>query len=169
MRYYLDSNYRVHIDQAGDRVPWDDDDGIFVGKSRAHIEGYRVIPDGETWVDPNGMEFAGRMISPAVNYDILQAAQTNFEELSPRIDSASLAASIAFVVMAQNEQIDDVTVTENAGLFAEWVSDAPYAARVITRHGGQVYRCAQAHTSQAGRTPDAAPALWALVGELVRI
>lgn len=45
-------------------------------------------------------------------------------------------------------------------LFPAWEADAAYTAGERIRYGGKLYRCVQAHTSQADWTPDATPALW---------
>lgn len=44
--------------------------------------------------------------------------------------------------------------------FPEWVADTEYAVGVRVRYDGRLYRCVQAHTSQAGWEPDKTPALW---------
>ena len=40
-----------------------------------------------------------------------------------------------------------------------------YAAKAIVRHGGKLYRCLQAHTSQEDWIPDASPSLWKEIGD----
>ena len=49
---------------------------------------------------------------------------------------------------------------EAVELFPAWAVDTAYAADERIRHGGKLYRCVQAHTSQTEWTPDATPALW---------
>ena len=85
MTIYLDRDFRCHMEPEEGLQSWEDVDEFFKSKSRAFIEGYRVVPEGETWTDSNGNVFIGLMISPAVNFDILQAAQTNYEEMQGRI------------------------------------------------------------------------------------
>ncbi len=61
---------------------------------------------------------------------------------------------------------DALTAVE---LFPAWMPDTDYAAAVRVRYGDKLFRCEQAHTSQAEWTPDATPALWtevALPGEI---
>lgn len=74
---YLDEDYRAHAEQdAGTtRMPWGDSGGFFAGKCDSFIEGYRVIPNDETWTREDGIAFSGLMITPAVNPAVLQAAQ----------------------------------------------------------------------------------------------
>ena len=45
-------------------------------------------------------------------------------------------------------------------LFPAWAADVAYTVDERIRYGGKLYRCVQAHTSQADWTPDATPALW---------
>jgi hypothetical protein len=50
-------------------------------------------------------------------------------------------------------------------LFPAWEADVAYTADERIRYGGKLYRCVQAHTSQADWTPDATPALWTEVAK----
>lgn len=61
--------------------------------------------------------------------------------------------------------LDDETALDVTVLFPEWKSDTAYAADERIRYGEKLYRCVQAHTSQADWTPDATPALWAEVAK----
>ena len=45
-------------------------------------------------------------------------------------------------------------------LFPAWEADVAYTADERIRYQDKLYRCVQAHTSQADWTPDATPALW---------
>ena len=49
------------------------------------------------------------------------------------------------------------TVTD---LFPDWEEDRNYAVGDRVKYNSLLYRCVQAHTSQASWTPDVAPALW---------
>ena len=72
------------------------------------------------------------------------------------------AAAIAFVVLAESGQIDDVTASEQSTLFAQWEPGINYTKGNLRRYGGTLYRCVQAHKSQAGWEPDKAASLWAV-------
>ena len=48
-------------------------------------------------------------------------------------------------------------------LFPMWAIGRAYAVDDRVQHGGTLYKCVQAHTSQADWTPDATPALWVVV------
>ena len=51
------------------------------------------------------------------------------------------AAAIAFVVLAESGSIDDVTASEQATLFSEWVPGVKYAVGQLRRYGDTLYRC----------------------------
>ena len=70
-------------------------------------------------------------------------------------------ASITFVTLAESGSIDDVTAGEHADVFAMWEVDTAYVVGNIRRYSdGKLYRCLQAHTSQANWTPDVSVSLW---------
>ena len=48
-------------------------------------------------------------------------------------------------------------------MFPMWAIGRAYATGDRVQHGGILYKCVQAHTSQADWTPDATPALWVVV------
>lgn len=75
------------------------------------------------------------------------------------------AAAIAFVSMAESGSIDDVTASEQSLLFAEWTVNIAYAVGALRRYGDTLYRCVQAHTSQAGWEPPAATSLWSVTSD----
>ena len=57
----------------------------------------------------------------------------------------------------------DETALTAVELFPAWAIGMAYAVDDRVQHGGILYKCAQAHTSQADWTPDATPALWKTV------
>ena len=61
--------------------------------------------------------------------------------------------------------LTDTEALEAVELFPAWKVDTAYAQGIRVRYEGQLYRCEQAHTSQADWTPDATPALWTAVAE----
>lgn len=90
---YLADDFRCHIDNdgGGAYTPWEDATGFFAGKCCAFVEGYRVVPQGASWTRPDGTVFEGLMIVPAVDIEILLAAQSGYEELLPRIEALTAA------------------------------------------------------------------------------
>ena len=59
--------------------------------------------------------------------------------------------------------LDDETALTGVELFPTWVVGKAYAVSERVQHGGTLYKCVQAHTSQADWTPGATPALWVVV------
>ena len=57
----------------------------------------------------------------------------------------------------------DADAAKNPMLFLPWEVGTEYAVGYLRRHGGKVYKCLQAHTSQADWEPPAVPALWVVV------
>lgn len=91
--------------------------------------------------------------------------QRKNERLEARQTSAELATSIAFVTLAENGHIDEVTATEHAELFSPWASGVAYPVGALRQYGDELYRCVQAHTSQDDWTPATAASLWSRVGD----
>ena len=59
--------------------------------------------------------------------------------------------------------MSDETALTGVELFPMWAIGMAYAAGDRVQHGGILYKCVQAHTSQADWTPDATQALWVVV------
>lgn len=77
MIIYLDSDYRCHLSNDGTMIAVETD--VFDGKCKTFIEGFRYVPDGEEWTRSDGAVFRGQMISPAVDYTMLEKAQEQYE------------------------------------------------------------------------------------------
>ena len=59
--------------------------------------------------------------------------------------------------------LEDETALTGVELFPMWAIGRAYAVDDRVQYGGILYKCVQAHTSQADWTPDATPALWVAV------
>lgn len=59
--------------------------------------------------------------------------------------------------------LDDETALTSVELFPIWAIGKAYAVSDRAQYNGTLYKCIQAHTSQADWTPDATPALWVVV------
>ncbi len=81
------------------------------------------------------------------------------------VQKASETGGIMFVTLAEGGQIDPATAAEHTELFAPWACPVNYTAGQIRQHGGKLYKCLQAHASQEGWTPDAAPSLWVAISD----
>ena len=76
MTIYIDSDYKCHVSAAEGRRAVETD--AFNGKCPEWIESYRFVPEGETWVKPNGEMFRGEMVSPWKDLGNAYAAQTAY-------------------------------------------------------------------------------------------
>ena len=74
-----------------------------------------------------------------------------------------LARQLRPLIERAAASLSDTDALDGVELFPAWAVGADYAADQRIRYGDKLYRCVQAHTSQAAWTPEAAPALWAKV------
>ena len=68
------------------------------------------------------------------------------------------------------QQINTISVDDNTALrmvefYPEWAAGQAYTAGYKVQHGGKLWRCLQAHTSQSGWEPENTPALWTEICE----
>jgi hypothetical protein len=61
--------------------------------------------------------------------------------------------------------LDDADALEAVELFKSWYSGIAYQTDERVQYNGKLYRCVQAHTSQADWEPDRTPALWTEVAK----
>lgn len=59
--------------------------------------------------------------------------------------------------------LNDEEALEGVELFPQWVTDKAYEVNDRVKFDNVLYKCVQAHTSQADWTPDLTPALWVRV------
>ena len=59
--------------------------------------------------------------------------------------------------------LDDEIALTGIELFPMWAIGKAYAVNDRAQYNGTLYKCVQAHTSQADWTPDVTPALWVVV------
>lgn len=74
-------------------------------------------------------------------------------------------------MLAENGVLGDAQLEEVPEAFRAWSAGSrehpqAYGAKEVVRHGGMLYRCAQAHAhhGEAGWAPGEAPALWTALG-----
>ena len=72
MKIYIDNKCKCYAAAVDGLREFDV--SFFDGKCDTFIEGYRFIPDGESWIRPDGEVFVGEMISPWKDYAELDAA-----------------------------------------------------------------------------------------------
>lgn len=63
------------------------------------------------------------------------------------------------------QHLDDAEALAVKGIYDEWEAGVDVKVHEKRTHGGKLYRCKQAHTTQADRSPDIAPALWEVIDE----
>ena len=78
MTIYIDSDYKCHTSPGEGMTAVETD--FFDGKCRQHIEGYRLVPAGQSWTREDGQVFTGEMIAPWRDYAILAEFQSIYEE-----------------------------------------------------------------------------------------
>ena len=75
------------------------------------------------------------------------------------------AYKLRSMIVKASASLDDTDALAAVELFDEWQVDTDYSVDKRVRYGEKLYRCVQAHRSQADWTPGAAPALWTEVAE----
>ena len=75
---YVDADFKCHTSDPDGLYTAVETD-FFDGKCDAYIEGYRFVPDGETWTRTDGVVFGGEMVAPWKDWRELDAAQREYE------------------------------------------------------------------------------------------
>lgn len=96
----------------------------------------------------------------------VQEAQAEYE-LNERTRPLT-ESEVSRLLIAQ--QINTLTVDDNTALrmvafYPEWADNAEYTAEYKVQRNGKLWRCIQAHTSQAGWEPENAASLWTEICE----
>ena len=91
--------------------------------------------------------------------------ETRIEELASSLASVQSASAVAFVALCEVGTLDAVTASEHADLFSPWAYPVAYTVGQLRRYNGTLYKCVQAHTSQADWTPDTAASLWSVAAD----
>lgn len=98
-----------------------------------------------------------------VSDPVVAGLQAEAERAAAKAEATSAALAAAVRLYAQS--LPDEQAATVAALFEDWAAGVGYAAgdRVCHGAGLDLYRCLQAHTSQEGWEPGAAPSLWARI------
>lgn len=83
---YIDSEFKCHVSDDGTMTAVETD--VFDGKCDDYIEGFRFVPQGESWTREDGAVFKGEMIAPWADYQKLQAYQQQYETMMAEMDTA---------------------------------------------------------------------------------
>lgn len=89
---YIDSEFKCHVSNDGTMSAVETD--FFDDKCDTFVDGYRFVPDGESWTRSDGEVFHGEMISPWKDYDELEEAQRAYERQLLAEYEAALAESV---------------------------------------------------------------------------
>ena len=84
MKMYIDSDFKCHTSNPEglfrEELLSENASAFFADKCTTFIEGYRLKPEGETWVREDGFVFSGgEMISPWKDYEKLHDVQLEYE------------------------------------------------------------------------------------------
>ena len=77
MRIFIDNDFKCHVADDGTMTAVETD--FFDDKCDTFIEGYRFVPEGESWTRSDGVVFRGEMVSPWRPYSELDAVQREYE------------------------------------------------------------------------------------------
>ena len=88
MIIYIDDNFKCYTSKNDGLQPIDTT--VFDGKCAKYIEGYRFVPEGQTWTRDDGVQFIGPMVSPYKDYDILAAYQEQYKEDENAVEQAQI-------------------------------------------------------------------------------
>ena len=122
---------------------WDNSEYSLSGDITDHRDGTVSIKMGK----PTETESAKATVTALAGEPVTYARAV---ELRPIIEQAAVSLS-------------DGEAASVPELITAWAYPVAYAEGDRRRYGGKVYKCRQGHTSQADRTPDKTPALWAVI------
>lgn len=77
MKIYIDSEYKCHAAPGEGLTAVETD--FFDGKAPGVVEGYRYVPEGQSWTREDGVVFAGEMIAPWKDWEELDGIQRAYE------------------------------------------------------------------------------------------
>ena len=94
-------------------------------------------------------------------------AETAKFELAERTRPLTAEEVTAMLIRQQINilNVDDNTALRMTTFYPEWAANAEYTIGYKVQRGGRLWRCLQAHTSQAGWEPENAASLWTEICE----
>ena len=107
----------------------------------------------------------GTEITESEYFAEIQAAEERGAQKDIIIERTRPLTAEEVTAMLIRQQINGLTVDDNTALrmvefYPEWSAGQAYTAGYKVQHGGKLWRCVQAHTSQTGWEPENTPALW---------
>lgn len=107
------------------------------------------------YVEYNEAELEAMQVENA-RYELMEKSRPFTAEEVNRMVIAQQINSLA---------VDDTTALRMLEFYPEWVSGHAYTVGFKVQLGGKLWRCLQAHTSQAGWEPENAASLWTEICE----
>ena len=111
---YIDDSYKCHLSNPNGMYTLVETD-FFNGKCQAYIEGYRFVPDGETWIRADGVMFQGEMITPWKDWRELDDAQRDYEReqlATIKEENATLQEENATLLTDMAQMVEEVYQTD---------------------------------------------------------
>ena len=139
----------------------------FLGFVDLTIEGDTVtaMTGNQTALDAYKASLPEPVDPPPTTEERVAALESENTMLKAQVSAQSAVTSITFVALAESGGLDEITASEHAELFAEWAYPVAYTVGQLRRYNGTLYKCVQAHTSQADWTPDTAASLWSVAAD----
>lgn len=108
---------------------------------------------------PEGFDFSTQDRWRYVDGELVEEPRTETEEEAAAREEeerqTQIRAAVPMLARAMSASLTDAQLLEVPLLFDGWEAGTDYAAGDVVRHGGELYRVAQAHTSQAQWEPGA--------------
>lgn len=101
-----------------------------------------------------------RIANGELVHDPLPPSEQQLQAEREQLKKQQLETATLMMVRSSAPTMTDAQALELSELFEDWQAGEDYAAGVIVRYDGNLYRVAQAHTSQADWLPDATAALY---------
>lgn len=76
-----------------------------------------------------------------------------------------LARKLRPIIEQAAQSLDGRTALSAVALYPSWAAGVDYSTGYKAQHGGKLWRCLQAHTSQSGWEPENAASLWTEICE----
>ena len=109
--------------------------------------------DGKTYIDLDLPEDAEKLRAKAESLEKKRPLTT--EEVTTMLIKQQI----------NTLEVDDNTALRMVEFYPEWAAGVDYTAEYKVQRSGKLWRCVQAHTSQAGWEPENAASLWTEICE----
>ena len=127
-----------------------------------HGDGFYALCDEAQGIAVNGKPYSLHGRTPMEGCETVLLVETDAGDILRKNEQTN---SITFVTLAEAGSIDTVTAGEHTEMFSPWENSVGYTAGQLRSYKSKLYKCLQAHTSQAGWEPDAAASLWAVAAD----